>query len=438
MPNRPETGVRGRRAYLNARIVDPASGYDGPGGIVVDGVQIEAVGPNVTAESVRGIQAEDCGGHVLAPGLIDARVFTGEPGAEFRETLATASEAAAAGGVTTFLAMPDTDPVIDDIALVDFIRRRARDTAIVHIEAAAALTMGLNGKDMTEIGLLAEAGARAFTDGRHSIRNAALMRRLLTYAGNFDAVVMNHVEDPSLASEGVMNEGELASRLGLPGIPCTAETIVLERDIAITRLTGGRYHASLISCAPSRELVRKAKNDGLKVTCGVSVNHLALNENDIGNYRTFCKMAPPLRGEDDRMAMVDGIADGTIDIIVSNHDPQDVDDKRRPFAEAADGAVGVETLLPALLRLVNADVIGLNDVLAAVTHRPADLLGLPQGRLQPGAPADIILFDPEMPWVLGRGDLNSRSKNTPFDGARFEGRVLWTMVAGQKVWAYRP
>lgn len=425
------------RAYLNGRIVDPASGHDGPGGLIVADGRIVASGAAVTADAVGDMPAVDCAGLVLSPGLIDARVFVGEPGAEHRETLETAGRAAAAGGVTTCVLMPDTDPVIDDVALLEFVRRRADATAPVRMEAAAALTKGLAGREMTEIGLLCKAGAVAFTDGRNPIESALLLRRLLTYARDFDALVMNHVEERTLATQGVMNESEFASRLGLPGIPVEAETIALDRDLRLARLTRGRYHAALISAAESVEAVNRARNDGARVTCGVSVNHLTLNENDIGAYRTFCKMSPPLRAETDRQAMVEAVRTGAVDIIVSSHDPQDVEDKRHPFEEATNGAVGVETMLPALLRLVHAGDMSLLELMAALTIRPATLLGLPQGRLTKGAPADFVVFDLEEPWILDRADLHSRAKNTPFDEARFTGRVIKTVVAGQPVYDYR-
>ncbi|HZH25977.1 MAG TPA: dihydroorotase [Azospirillaceae bacterium] len=417
--------------FKNARLVDPASDREERGSVLVrDGV-IQAVGPQVTEAA--DAQVIDCAGQVLAPGLIDMRAFIGEPGGPYRETLKSAGEAAAAGGVTTVVSMPDTSPVLDDPAVIDFIVRRARDTSIVNIRPAAALTKGLEGAEMAEIGRLKEAGAIAFTDGARSVTNAQVMRRALTYARDFDALIIHHVEDPDLVGQGVMNEGEFASRLGLPGIPREAETVMLERDIRLVRLTGGRYHAAMISTADSAEIVRGAKGKGLPVTCGVSINHLALNENDIGDYRTFLKLSPPLRHEDDRQAMIEALADGTVDVIVSDHNPQDVENKRLPFAEAANGAVGLETLLSAALRLVHSDRISLPKLLRALSTKPAEILGLPGGRLAVGAPADLIVFDPDAPYVLDKRQLKSLSKNTPFDEARLEGQVTVTMVAGRVV-----
>ena len=380
-----------------------------------------------------GIETVDCEGHILAPGLIDMRVFTGEPGEEHRETLASASHAAAAGGVTTIVVMPNTSPVIDDAALVDFITRRARDTAKVNVEIMAALTRSLEGKEMTEFGLLKDAGAVAYTDGTRPVMNAQLLRRALTYSKLFGSVLVQHAEDPSLAAAGVMNEGELSTRLGLPGIPAEAETIIVERDLRLVELTGGRYHVSQVSCAETVNVLRQAKKDGLPVTCGVSADHLSLNETDIGEYRTFFKLSPPLRDEDDRQAILAGLADGTIDVVVSGHDPQDTDAKRRPFAEAAHGAVGLETLLPVMLERVHNEELSMIDALGTVTSKPASILGLKSGELRAGAAADMVLIDPGKPWVVDADTLRSKSKNTAHEDRRFQGRAVRTIVAGQTV-----
>ena len=422
--------------YINARLVDPATNKDAPGGLLVKDGLIADLGAHLRRNAPEGADVIDCKGHVLAPGLIDAQVFTGEPGFEHRETLKTASHSAAAGGVTTIVVMPETNPVIDTVALVDFIQRRARDNALVHVHTMAAATKGLNGEEMSEIGLLKRAGAIAFSNGKTSIINTRVMRNVLNYAKDFGALVVHHTEDPYLSGNAAMNSGEVASRLGLSGASKIAETITLERDVRLVEMTSGRYHAATISCAESLEVVRNAKARKLNVTCGVSINHLTLNENDIGPYRTFFKVRPPLRKEDDRLAMVRGIASGDIDIIVSSHDPQDADTKRRPFAEAADGAVGLETLLAAGLRLVNAGEISLLALLKAMTINPARLLGLHSGRLAKGAIADLLLFDPGEPWVVNKDQLRSRSRNTPFDEAKMQGRVLRTVVAGQTVYEY--
>ena len=420
---------------LNARLIDPAAGTETRGGLLmIDGL-IADLGGAVTRDSVPAdAEIIDCAGDMVAPGLIDMRAFVGEPGAEHRETMASASAAAAAGGVTTMVAMPDTHPVVDDPAVVDFIKRRARDTARVRVLPSAAITKGLHGKEIAEIGLLLDSGAVAFTDGLHSIRNAQVMRRAMTYGRDFDALIMHFAQDEDLAGSGVMNAGEFATRLGLGGIPVEAETIALDRDLRLVNMIKGRYHAALVSAAPSLEIIARAKDAGLQVTCATSINHLTLNENDIGAYRSFFKLSPPLRQEMDRIAMVEALASGLIDVIVSDHNPQDVETKRLPFGEAAPGAIGLETILSAGLRLVHAGQVALPRLLHALSTRPAEILGLPQGRLQKGAPADVIRFDPEEPYVLDPALLHSRSRNTPFDGARMEGKVKLTVVAGEVVW----
>jgi dihydroorotase len=423
--------------FLNARIIDPASGRDEPGGLLVKDGMIADLGGHLRRNAPDGTDVIDCKGHVLCPGLIDMQVFTGEPGSEHRETLKTASHAAAAGGVTTIVVMPDTNPVIDQVALVDFIQRRARDNAIVHVHTMAAMTKGLAGVEMTEIGLLKRAGAIAFSNGKQSVVNSKVMRNALLYARDFGALIVHHTEDPYLTSDGAMNASQVSTRLGLPGIPKAAETIVLERDLRLVEITGGRYHAATISCQESLAAVRQAKARRLPVTCGVSINHLTLNENDIGPYRTFFKLRPPLRAEEDRVAMARGLANGDIDVIVSSHDPQDVDVKRQPFAEAADGAIGLETLLAAALRLHHGDQVGLMALLRAMTISPAKLLGLPSGRLEKGAPADLVLIDLDQPWVVDKALLKARSKNSPFDESKMQGRVLVTLVDGEIVYRYR-
>jgi dihydroorotase len=421
-------------ALVNARLIDPAEFGEFIGGVlVVDGL-IRDFGPAVApAKLPSHARIIDCGGDIVAPGLIDMRAFIGEPGAEHRETIASATAAAAAGGVTTILARPDTNPPVDEAAVVDFLLRRARDTGRVRVLPSAALTAGLNGAEIAEIGLLQQAGAVAFSDGARSVCNARVMRRVMEYARDFDALIIHYAEDRDLAGEGVMNEGEFASRLGLAGIPREAEAIMLDRDIKLVNLTGARYHAALVTTTLSLDIIAKAKAAGLPVTCATSINHLTLNENDIGDYRTFLKLAPPLRREDERRALVAGLASGLIDAIVSDHNPQDVETKRLPFAEAEDGAIGLETMLSAGLRLVTSGEVSLERLLNAMTTRPAEILGLPQGRLKVGAPADLIRFDPNEPYVVDPAKLHSRCKNTPFDEARMEGRVKLTLVGGEIV-----
>jgi dihydroorotase len=421
----------------NARIIDPSRNLDTNGDVLVaEGVIREAKRGIGAAGVPEGTEVIDCRGGIVAPGLIDMRAFIGEPGAEHRETLASASQAAAAGGVTTIVCQPDTNPAIDDPAIVDFILRRARDTAIVHVHPMAALTKGRQGGEMTEIGLLKAAGAVAFTDGAKSVTNAQVMRRALTYARDFDALIVHHTEDPDLVGEGVMNDGELASRLGLIGMPKAAETIMLERDLRLVALSGGRYHAASITCPESIEVIKRAKDRGMAVTAQASINHLTLNENDIGPYRTFFKVSPPLRTNDDREALVEALAAGVIDVVMSDHNPQDVETKRLPFAEAAPGAIGLETMLSAALRLVHDGRIEWTRLIDAMSTRPAKLLGLPGGTLRPGAPADVIVIDPDVPWVLDPAELKSKCRNTPFDEARLLGRVVRTIVAGRTAYEY--
>ena len=428
--------MNSRRAFVNARLIDPASGLDASGGLLVEDGRIAAVGPDVTAEQVSDAEIIDCAGKLLFPGLVDMRVFTGEPGAEYRETLSSAAQAAAAGGVTTMIVMPDTDPVIDDAALVDFIRRRARDTAIVRVHPMAALTRGLKGRQMAEAGLLREAGAVALTDGRHCVASPRLLARAMAYARDFDLLVCQHVEDPDLAAGGVMHQGELSARLGLPGIPRQAEIIALERDIRLVEMTGARYHAMQLSCAESVDIVRRAKERGLPVTCGVSINNLALNEHDIGAWRTFFKLSPPLRTEADRAALAAGVADGVIDVIVSAHDPQSADTKRLPFAEAAFGAIGLETLFAAAYGLHANNEVPLERLIAAMSATPARLLGLDAGALRAGRAADFAIADPSLSWTVRSEDLRSASRNTPFEDRTFSGRVVRTVIAGRDVFAY--
>ncbi|MEM8919826.1 MAG: dihydroorotase [Pseudomonadota bacterium] len=421
-----------RFAICNARLIDPANDIDAIGGVLVeDGVILEA-GADLKSAS-KGVETIDAGGKIVAPGLIDLRVKTGEPGAEHKETLATASVAAAAGGVTSFVAMPDTAPVIDTVALVDFIRRRARDTARVKIYPAGGLTQDLSGAKMTEIGLMKEAGAVLFTNGEQAVENANTMRRAMQYAAGFDALVMSRPDTHSMTTGTMMTHGAFADRLGLKGAPPQAEWIALERDLILAEMTGAPLLVDQISTARSLEIMRVARMQGVNAACTVSAMHIFFNELDVGDYLTYCKVFPPFRDETDRQALVDGIAKGEIDAIVSAHDPQPPEDKRLPLAEATYGAAGLETLLSAALSLVHNDEVTLLQALKPLTCGPADLIGLPQGRLSPGAPADLVLFDPDTPWACNREDLRSRSKNSPFDGRRLQGRVLRTWVDGVTV-----
>src|SRR5215510_10388374 len=392
--------VAERRPILlaNARILDPSRDLDIDGDLLIaDGVIREAKRGIGAAGVPEATEVIDCKGKLVAPGLVDMRAFVGEPGAEYRETIASASQAAAAGGVTTIVSQPDTS---------------------------------------AEIGLLKAAGAVAFTDGAKSVTNAQVMRRALTYARDFDALVVHHTEDPDIVGEGVMNEGEFAARLGLTGVPTAAETIMLERDMRLVALTESRYHAASLTCSESLEILKRARDAGVDVTASASINHLTLNEIDVGPYRTFLKLKPPLRAEEDRAALVAALASGLIDVVMSDHNPQDVETKRLPFAEASPGAIGLETMLTAGLRLVHSGELALMTLLKAMSSAPAKILGLTGGTLRQGSPADVIVLDPDVPWVLDPAELKSKCKNTPFDEAKLEGRVLRTIVAGRTVYEY--
>ncbi|MEC8534802.1 MAG: dihydroorotase [Pseudomonadota bacterium] len=421
------------RAISNTRLFDPASNLDEIGNILFNEEGIIACGKDIPLP--QDVTTIDGTGLVTTPGLVDMQVFIGEPGGEYRETLATASQAAAAGGVTTMIMMPDTQPVIDDAALVDYISRRARGTALVNVHPMAGITKGLDGVMMNEFGLLHEAGAVAFTDGSRSVMNARIMQKAMSYAANFNALIMHHAIDTNLVGEGVMNEGELAIRLGLSGIPVIAETIMIERDIRLVEATGARYHIAQISSRESIDIVRQAKDKGLPVTCGVSSNHLMLNQNDVENYRTFAKLMPPLRTEEDRQALIEAIADGTIDVIVSGHNPQGEDAKRRPFGEAEFGSIGVETLLAAGLTLHHEVKVPLTRLIEAMSTTPSRLLGLSAGTLSIGHPADLILIDIDAPWIVDADNLHSRSRNAAIEGRKVQGKVTETIVSGKTVFS---
>ncbi len=417
--------------FTNARLIDPGTDYDGPGGLRVVGGVIEEVvqGP---LEAPSDAQTVDCGGHVLAPGIVDMRVFVGEPGARHRESFRSAGEAAAAGGVTSFVAQTETDPPLDDPALVQFALSRAREVSPVRVHAMAALTRGLQGAEMTEQQFLLDAGAVALTDGDRAVADARVMRACMAYSRATGALIVHHPQEPSLSHGACATSGEFASRLGLTSVPAIAERMMLERDLALAENTGARYHADMISTGAALTPLRRAKDAGLNVSAGVSIHHLTLNEFDIADYRSFFKLAPPLRGEADREAVVEALATGLIDVIVSSHLPQDEEAKRLPFEEAAVGAVGLETFLPACLRLVHDGRLSLTRLFEAAALNPAKRLGLPGGRLEKGAPADLVLFDPDAPFVLDRWQLKARSKNTPFDRQRMQGKVEGTWVCGAR------
>ncbi|MEX1206699.1 MAG: dihydroorotase [Dongiaceae bacterium] len=422
--------------FLDARLLDPASGLDAAGGLLVVDGRIAELGPQVGSGGLpEDAERIDCGGHCLAPGLIDMRVQLREPGEEHKETIATAAAAAAAGGVTTMVCLPNTDPAIDDVAGVEFIARRGREPRRTKVYCYGAITKGLAGRDLVEMGLLAESGALGFTDGLVAVADARVMRRALSYAGAFDLLLIQHPEEPRLAEGGAMNEGELATRLGLAGIPAAAEAMMVERDLRLVEPTGARYHCAHVSTAAALDAIRRAKARGLRVTCDTAPPYFALDESAVGDYRSFAKLSPPLRGEDDRRAVALGVADGTIDCIASDHAPHDQDSKRVPFAQAAAGIVGLETLLPLALELYHKGEAKLLVLLKTMTAAPAEVLRLPQGRLAEGAPADLVLFDLDRPGRIDVDRFRSKSKNSPFDGRPVRGRVLRTVVDGRTVFA---
>ncbi len=428
MPHRTPAG---QVAYVNARLLDPATGLDAIGTLLTSGEFITAFGQDVTAPP--GYTVVDCQGLCLAPGLVDMRVQLREPGEEHKETLKSAGESAVAGGITSMVCLPNTDPVIDEVATVEFVARRARKIGLAKVYPYAAATKKLEGLELAEMGFLMEAGALAFTDGTKAIKDAGIMRRALSYAATFGAMIVQHPEEPSLASGGAMNAGELATRMGLSGVPRVAEVIMLERDIRLVEMTGGRYHAAHVSTKEGVEVIAKAKARGLPITCDTAPPYFALNELAVGDYRTFAKLSPPLRTEADRQAIVQAIKDGTIDAIGSDHAPQDSDSKRQPFAQAEFGGVGLETLLPVTLELFHNGHLGLLDALKLVTSAPADLLGLKAGRLKVGAAADLMLFDPSRAWKVDPYQFRSKSKNSPFDARLVQGMVVRTVVDGRSV-----
>lgn len=421
-------------AIRGARLIDPETGRDEIGDLLINDGIIVALGGNVFADGLADdVKIVDGTGLMLTPGLIDMRVVTGEPGAEHKETLASAGQAAASGGVTSMVVMPQTNPVIDDISLVNYILRRGRETSPVRVYSAGALTAGLKGKSMTELGLMAEAGAVMFSNGETPISDTRLMRRIMSYSSTFNALIAHRAIDPYLSEGTCAHESDLSSRLGLSAAPALSERIMAERDLALAELTGARYLLDLVSSQETLPALRRAKAMDLDVSASVSINHLALNELDIGPYRSFAKLDPPLRTEDDRAALLMAINDGTLDVIVSAHDPRPAGEKRRPFSESSSGAVGLELLLSAGLTLVADGQLDLMAFLKAVTCNPADILGLEQGRLRVGAPADIVLIDENKPWMCDVDALKSLSRNTPFDERHMQGKAAMTICAGEVV-----
>lgn len=434
-PNGHHPTGEGLVAYVNARVLDPASGLDASGAVLTNGRVIADVGTDLFRGGVpSGIAVVDCNGLCLSPGLVDIRVQIREPGEEYKENFRSAGQAAVAGGVTTMVCLPNTQPAIDDMAAVEFVASRAAKVGLTKVYAYAAVTRGVAGKDLTEMGLLAEAGAVGFTDGVRAIGDSRTMLRALSYAATFNMPIIQHPEDPSLAGGGQMNRGELATRLGLSGIPAAAEAILLERDLRLVAMTGARYHAGHISTAESVDIIRQAKQCGLPVTCDTAPPYFTLNELAVGDWRTFAKLSPPLRTEADRLAIVRGLQDGVIDAIASDHAPQDAESKRLPFAQAAFGGIGLETLLATSMGLVHNHNLPMLTVMQALTCGPADLLGLPAGRLAVDASADLVIFDPNRPWVVDSDAFLSKSNNSPFDDMPLTGLPVWTVIEGRVVY----
>ncbi|MFZ5609706.1 MAG: dihydroorotase [Pseudomonadota bacterium] len=403
-------------ALVNARLIDPVARQETRGGLVIEGKRIAEVGAAV--KPPKGAQVIDCGGHALAPGIVDMGAF------------ALDGAAAARGGITTVALMPNLSPPVDNVAMVDYVLRLGRDDPDVRVFPLGAATKGLMGGEIAEIGLMGRAGALAFTDGRRAINDAAVMLRLLTYATTFGALIMQHAEEPSLTAGACASEGELATRLGLPAAPAYAEAMLIERDLHLVEASGARYHAIHVTTQAAITAIAGAKKRGLRVSCGVTPAHFVLNELAIGDYRTFAKLSPPLRGEADRHAVAEALAAGTIDVIFSGHDPRTEEDKRLPYAQAEAGGVGYETLLATSLKLYHDGMMDLPSLMACLTANPARLLGLGSGRLEAGAPADLVLFDPDAPWTLDADKLASAAKNSAFDGMPLQGRVRRTICDG--------
>jgi len=429
------TNANRKVAYVNARLFDPESGLDVKGGLLTKGGVIADLGPRLFNDGTpEDAEVIDCKGHLLTPGLLDIQVHFREPGQEYKETIHTGSKSAAAGGVTTVACMPNTDPVIDDIAVLEFIHQRARKSAYVNVRAYAAISKGRKGEALTEMGLLHEAGAVGFTDDGSVVMNALLMRRALAYSRDFGIPVAQHAEDANLTAGTCMNEGAVSAKLGLPGSPNASEAVIIERDIILTELTGGRYHVLHITTAEGIDAVRRAKKKGLRVTAEAAPHHFCLTDEAVAEYRTFCKMNPPLRAEKDRLAVIEGLSDGTIDAIATDHAPHDEESKRVPMTHAAVGIVGLETMLPLSLMLYHKKQLSLGEVFAAMTYKPADIIQVNAGRLKKGAPADLTLIDLGHEWVLDPEGFMSKSHNSPFEGWKAKGRAIRTVVGGETVY----
>jgi len=422
------------KLLINARIIDPSQKMDEKGSIIIDDKgKIKAIGKNVKQSDAISAEVVDIKNHIVIPGIVDMKAFVGEPGYEYKENFRTLSQAALAGGVTSVVTMPNTKPIIDNVSMVDFIIRRGRDKASVNLFPCASLTRGIGGTEMSEFGLLSSKGIIGFTDVVKTIQNTETMARIMDYASDIGVLIMQHVEDYELSKNGCINEGEVSTRLGLEGISYIAEKIIIERDLSLLNEYPCRYHINQISSKESLDVIKKNKEKGLKFSVGVSINNLSLNENDIGDFKTFLKLSPPLRLEDDRIELVKGIKSGLIDVIVSDHTPEDEEGKRLPFAQAATGAVGIETLLPLALEMHHNESLPLMKIIETLTINPANILKLNKGSLKKGSDADICVFDLEKPWVVNGDELKSKSKNTSIEGRTLQGKVQMTFLNGEVV-----
>ena len=422
------------KILINAHIIDASQGMDEKGSIIIDDKgKIKAIGKSVKKTDVLSPEIIDIKNHIVIPGIVDMKTFVGEPGFEYKENFRTLSQAALAGGVTSVVTMPNTKPIIDNVSMVDFIIRRGRDKASINLFPCASLTREIGGKEMSEFGLLSSKGIIGFTDVVKTVQNTETMARIMDYASDIGVLIMQHVEDYELSKNGCINEGEVSTRLGLGGISYIAEKIIIERDLSLLNEFPCRYHINQISSKESLNVIKKNKEKGLKFSVGVSINNLSLNENDIGDFKTFLKLSPPLRLEEDRIGLVEGVKSGLIDVIVSDHTPEDEEGKRLPFAQAATGAIGIETLLPLALEMHHNESLPITKIIETLTINPANILKINKGTLKTGSDADICVFDLEKPWVVNGDELKSKSKNTSIEGRKLQGKVQMTFLNGEIV-----
>ncbi len=425
------------KVLTNVRIIDPSQKMDEIGDIIIsEKGKIKSIGKNIKNSDVsKSVEKINLKGLIAIPGIVDMKAFVGEPGFEYKENFRTLSQAALTGGVTSIVTMPNTKPVIDNVSMVDFIIRRGRDKAKINLFPCASITRQIEGNQMTEFGLLKARGIIGFSDVNKTIQNTELMSRIMNYASDIDVLIMQHAEDYELSKNSCINEGEVATRLGLQGVSDIAEQIIIERDLSLLSEFPCRYHINQISSKKSLNVIKKNKSNGIKFSTGVSINNLSLNQNDIGEFRTFLKLSPPLRSEEDRLSLIDGIKNDLIDVIVSDHIPEDEESKRLPFAQAATGSIGIETLLPLSLELYHNGSLQLNKIIKCLTINPAKILKIDKGSLKKGSDADICIFDLEKPWVVKAEDLKSKSKNTAIENRKLQGKVKMTLLKGEVVYS---